>query len=228
MNETTVVQIPAKYTWIFTALGALVGVLAAFIVGPLVSWLLGLIGDAPGPLRLAAELPFAWAVPVLTVVGAIAGFLIAASWNDDAGTIEVNDAGITVHSKDADRYVPKAKTDRVAAEKKELVILDVQTSEIFRGPVEDEMLPGLRVALAARGYPQLETSDPYGDRFVTWVEGGGQLDEKTEDLLRARRRALADDQAGAAEDALDRLRRSGVMVRDRDGRQEYRRLAEVR
>ncbi len=222
MSETTVVKIPTRYTTIFTALGAAVGLGAAFAVGPLLGWLLRRFGDAPGPLRVVAELPFAWAIPVLTIGGAIGGFLIASSWTEASGTIDVNEAGVTVHSKNLDRYIPKATTGRVFAEKKELVILDGDTRELFRGPVEDEMLPGLRAALAQWDYPALESSDPFGDQFSTWVEGDGRLDERTEGLLRARRRALADEQPGTAEDALEKLRHSGLMVRDRDGRQQYR------
>ncbi|WP_291477273.1 hypothetical protein [Corynebacterium sp.] len=220
----TTVGIPARYTAVFTAGGAVVGLVASFIVGPLVGWLLGLIGDAPGPLRLAAELPFVWAVPVLSLVGAVAGFLVAASWTEGAGTLEVADDGVTVRSKDADRFIPASSAARVIVESKELVVLDHGAAEVFRGPVEDEMLPGLRAALREHGYPELESVDPYTADFTTWVDGDGRLDGADEELLRARRRALADGRPGAAEEALDELRRRGLMVRDREGRQQYRRL----
>lgn len=227
MNDTTVVRIPARYTAVFTVGGALAGLALAFLVGPVVGWLVGLVGDAPGPLELLAEVPLGWAVPLLMLVGAVAGFLIVANWIDRAGTIDVNDAGVTVHSKEADRYIPKAKTDRIFAEKAgeyDLVILDAQTRELFRGKVEAEMLPGLREALQRRGYPSLETADPFGEQFSTWVEGDGRLDQTSENLLCSRRRALADNRNGEAEDALEKLHRAGIMVRDRDGRQQYRRL----
>jgi hypothetical protein len=222
-RTTTTVRIPARYTAIFTVGGAVAGLVAAFIVGPLVGWMLGLIGDAPGPLRLAAELPLVWAVPALTLAGAVVGFLVVASWEEDAGTLEVADGGLTVRSKDADRFIPASAAARVIAEKKELVVLDHGAGEVFRGPVEDEMLPGLREALRAHGYPELETEDPYAADFTTWVNGDGRLDEADEELLRARRRALADGRPGAAEEALEALHRRGLVVRDRDGRQQYRR-----
>ena len=219
----TTVAIPGKYTCIFSAGGAVVGLIAAFIVGPVVAWLLGLIGDAPGPLRLAAELPFVWAVPVLTIIGAVAGFLIAASWAEDAGTIDVTDDGITVHTKSTDRFIAAGGIATVAqAGKKEMVILDSDGRELFRDGLEEEMVAGLRAALAEHGYPALEASDPFDAAFTTWVDGDGRLDPDIENLLRARRRALTDEKPGAAEDALDSLRTAGVMVRDRDGRQQYR------
>ncbi|MGP5498074.1 YqeB family protein [Corynebacterium flavescens] len=92
-SNTITVGISSRYLTVFTAGGALIGLISSFIVGPVVSWLLSLIGDAPGPLRLAAELPLALAIPVLTIIGAVAGFLIASSWIRDAGTIDVGGMG---------------------------------------------------------------------------------------------------------------------------------------
>ena len=70
MAENTVnVSIPRRWIVGMHAAGALLGFGAAFVIGPLVTWLLGLAGDAPGPLRLAAGLPLVWAIPVLTLAG---------------------------------------------------------------------------------------------------------------------------------------------------------------
>ncbi|WIY83147.1 hypothetical protein [Propionimicrobium sp. PCR01-08-3] len=215
------VAVPAKYRPIFTTTGAAIGLIAAFVVGPVVGWLLGLMGDAPGLLRLAAELPFAWAVPVLLIVGAIAGFLICQSWIEDAGTIEVAVEGLTVHTKDVDRFVSRDRIVQVVRSGKELVLLD-DRGEIYRGGIEGELVPGLRMALEAHGYPSLIDGDPYEGTFTTWVDGDGRLTETVEELLRDRRRALADKRPGAAEAAQDKLRSLGVMVRDRDGHQQYR------
>lgn len=49
---------------------------------------------------------------------------------------------------------------------------------------------------------------------------GGRLD----DLLRTRQRALTDKRMGAADDARDELRSLGVVVRDRDHKQQYREI----
>lgn len=222
--EPQTVRVPATYTVVFTVIGLVVGLLAAVVVGPVVGWLLGLIGDAPGPLRLAAELPFAWALPVLGVLGAVGGFLIAANWTEEAGTVEVTDRGVTVRTKDADRFIGADRIDRIVTAEKELVILDGDSREIYRARIEDEMLPGLRDALASAGYPEPLTADPFAGDFTTWTDGDGALGEDAEALLRSRRRALADDKPGAAEEALDALRERGVMVRDRDGRQQFRQV----
>ncbi|HIW90548.1 MAG TPA: hypothetical protein H9870_02650 [Candidatus Corynebacterium avicola] len=226
-SESTSVAIPGHFAPIFTVGGALIGLAAAFVVGPLVAWLLGIIGDAPGPLRLAAELPLVWAVPVLTIIGAVAGFLICASWTEDAGTIEVSDAGITRHLKDSDRFFARERITGVVASGKELVLLG-DAAEIYRGASESEMIPGLRAALRAHGYPELLDTDPHEREFSAWVEGNGALSAEAEDQLRIRRRALTDKKVGEAEGAAEKLRTLGVMVRDRDGRQQVRVLDHLR
>lgn len=220
-NASTTVAIPGHFAPIFTVGGALIGLIAAFVVGPLVAWLVGLIGDAPGPLRVAAELPMVWALPVLTVVGAVLGFLICTSWAEDAGTIEVSDTGITRHLKDSDRFFGRERITGVVASGKELVLLGGD-AEVYRGASESEMIPGLRAALQAHGYPELLGTDPHEREFSAWVEGNGALSAEAEDQLRIRRRALTDKKAGEAEGAAEKLRTLGVMVRDREGRQQIR------
>lgn len=70
MAENSInVSIPRRWIVGMHVSGALLGFGAAFVIGPLVTWLLGFAGDAPGPLRLAAGLPLVWAIPVLTLVG---------------------------------------------------------------------------------------------------------------------------------------------------------------
>lgn len=78
-NEVTV-AIPMPWMIGFGIAGAGLGFGSAFVVGPLVNWLLGLIGDVPGPMRLAAALPVEWAIPVLTVAGVCLGALVGRQW----------------------------------------------------------------------------------------------------------------------------------------------------
>ncbi|MGP5508169.1 YqeB family protein [Corynebacterium flavescens] len=221
-SNTITVGISSRYLTVFTAGGALIGLIFSFIVGPVVSWLLSLIGDAPGPLRLAAELPLALAIPVLTIIGAVAGFLIASSWIRDAGTIDVGGDGFTVHKKDSHLFIAKDRIAYVVVEQGSLVLIDDDGCELFRGPLDKDLIPGLRGALERCGYPPLAEADPFDSEFTTWVDGDGRLDGDLEDLLRTRRRALADKHPGAAEAALEELREKGIMVRDRDDCQQYR------
>ena len=78
----------------------------------------------------------------------------------------------------------------------------------------------LAAALERFGYPWAGTSDPH--EFTLWVDRSPNLEARVHELLRRRRRALDDGRTGTAEEARDALIELGVVVRDRDGRQEYR------
>ncbi|HIT76956.1 MAG TPA: hypothetical protein IAA98_15370 [Candidatus Avipropionibacterium avicola] len=219
--EPTTVTIPAWYRPVFTVAGAVVGLVLAFLLGPLVSWLVDMFDSAPLLLRALDQLALAWVLPILVAFGAIAGFVICTSWMDDSGAVEVADWGITLHHKGDDRFLSREKMTLVVASEKELVVLD-GGAEVYRGGIEDEMVPGLRAALEEHDYPPLVDADPFAPDFTDWVDGDGRKDAAVDDLLRTRRRALKDKKDGEAEAALEKLRNAGVAVRDRKGRQQYR------
>lgn len=219
--EPTTVTIPSWYRPVFTVIGAVVGLVLAFLVGPLVNWLVDMFDSAPVLLRALDQLSLAWVLPILVAFGGIAGFVICTSWMDDSGAVEVADWGITLHRKGDDRFLSRERMTLVVASGKELVVLDGD-AEVYRGGIEDEMVPGLRTALADHGYPPLVDTDPFDTDFTDWVDGDGRKDAAVDDLLRARRRALSDKRDGEADAALEKLRAAGVAVRDRKGRQQYR------
>ncbi|CAM5348167.1 YqeB family protein [Corynebacterium variabile] len=219
--DPTTVTIPAWYRPIFTVVGAVLGLVLAFLVGPLVGWLVDLFGEAPVILRALDQLSLAWVLPILVAFGGIAGFVICTAWMDDSGAIEVADWGITLHHKTDDRFLSKDRMTLLVASEKEFVVLDGD-AEVYRGGIEDEMVPGLRAALEEHDYPPLADADPFAADFTDWIDGDGRKDAAVDDLLRARKRALADKKDGEAEAALEKLRAAGVAVRDRKGRQQYR------
>ena len=217
------ISIPRGWFAVFGALGALVGLGASFVVGPAVTALLQLVGDAPGPLRLAAGLPIGWAIPLLTLAGLAGGLWIAREWHTENGTITISSEGMTVTRAGSSSYVARERIGEVFTDSGELVVTDETTTEILRITSERALVGRLRDAFTSQGYPWLGTEDPHATAFTPWVDhGGDDLDEQAHDLLRARRRSLHDTQHGAAEDALEELRRCGVSVRDRHGAQQYR------
>ncbi|ASR37226.1 hypothetical protein BAY61_21995 [Prauserella marina] len=216
------ISVPASWLWLFRLAGGALGFGLAFVVGPVVDWLLSLAGGAPGPLRLAAELPPVWAIPVLTLAGLGLGFWFARQWRDEAGRIEVSAEGITVHRGGTSRHVDRATINAVFTDGKDLVLLDARSGELLRAPVDDVLVSGLRAACDQLGHPWKGTTDPREDAFVTWIDGSATLDTHAHELFRARQRALADKLPGAAEKARDELRDLGFAVRDRKNGQQYR------
>ena len=219
--ETTV-TIPSEWIVGLCAAGAAVGFGAAFVVGPTVEWLLSLVGDAPGPLRIAARLPLAWAIPVLTLAGAGVGFWITREWRKETSAVTVSARGVTIESAGARQHIDRDRIGGVFTDGKDLVVTDPQTNELSRSGTDAVLARRLRRAFERFGYPWQGNSDPYESGYVTWADGSGGVAGRVDDLLRARHRALADKRAGAAADARDELRALGIAVRDRDHTQQYR------
>ncbi len=224
MSEPVVVKVPRRWTAGFCIAGALVGLGAAFVVRPVLGWLLGLLGDAPAPLRLAGLLPLPWAVPVLMLAGLVAGLLIAAGWSEGLGRVEVGAGGVRVVRKESSRFVPYARIAEAYADADELVLADARGLELLRAPTDGVLLAQLEAAFAAHGLRWRGRGDPREAEYRTWVDGEEALEPEAEELLRSRGYALMDKKEGEAFRARESLLELGIVVRDRDGNQQFRRV----
>lgn len=223
MAENSIdVMIPRRWIVGVRLMGGLLGFGAAFIVGPVVNWLLGLAGDAPGVLRLAAGLPLVWAIPVLTLAGLGVGFWFTTEWHKENGIISINPQGVTVHRAGNSCHIDRDRMGGVFTDGSDLIIINGRTNELLRVATDKILVDRLRDAFEHFEYPWQGTTDPHDHAFITWVDGSGLVSPQVHDLLRVRQRAMSDKRAGAAEDARDKLRDFGIVVRDRRDAQQYR------
>lgn len=221
--DSVTVRIPHGWLWGLRLVGAALGVGAAFAVGPIVDWLIGLVGTAPGPLRVVARIPLPWAVPVLAVAGTLLGALIGYTWQKENSVVTVDSGAIVVRHQDSSVHIRRDQIAAVFTDGQELVILDPAGRPLSRTKADEVLVGPLRSAFETFGYPWLGTSDPHETDYITWVDRSPDLDEPTHALLRARHRALADKRPGEAAQALDALHAQGLVIRDRAGTQQYRR-----
>ncbi|ONI86663.1 hypothetical protein ALI22I_23815 [Saccharothrix sp. ALI-22-I] len=216
-HDAVTVRMSAIWLWLLRAGGTALGCGAAFATAPLANWLLELTGSAPAPLRIAAQLPTAWAVPVLTLLGAATGTWLASTALRQSPVVTVHRDHIAVHEDGSALHLRRDRTGAVFTDGRDLVVLDHDTDELARVRATDLPTGGLREAFVRFGYPWRGTADPHEAQFTRWVDGTPDLDEAAHTLLRVRHRALVDKKAGAAADALDGLRARGIAVRDRGG-----------
>ncbi|GCD95004.1 YqeB family protein [Embleya hyalina] len=222
-EQAVTIRMPQVWLWLIGVGTALLGFGAGFGVGPLVRALLDLTGSAPAPLRLAARLPTAWAVPALTLLGAGIGAWMAVVAHRESPVVTVTAEDITIHVDGAGLLVRRDRIAAVFTDGRDLVALDAAERELIRVRAGDLSTEHLRDAFARFEYPWRGTTDPREADFTPWVDGTPDLEEAAHALLRTRKRALTDKRPGAAEQALDDLRARGLAVRDRKGAQQYRR-----
>lgn len=219
------VTIPISWMAGFVVVGAAAGLGASFVIGPLVNWLLELIGDAPGPLRVAAALPPEVVIPVLCFAGMCFGIVAAREWRKDVGVTTISTDGVTVQRGAAGQHVDREQISGVFVDGHDLVLVDHQTRELLRSKSDPTLAGRLQHGFERFDYPWQGGTDPHESEYVTWIDGKGPVDARAHALLRARQRALADAQLGAAQNARDELRALGISVRDRDHAQQYRATA---
>ncbi|TCP43859.1 hypothetical protein EV191_12013 [Tamaricihabitans halophyticus] len=223
--ETSItIRMPNWVHWLLVLGAAAAGLVLGLLVKPFVRWIVDLIGEAPGPLRVAAELPVGWAVLVLTVVGALIGVWLSAEAAKESLVVTIGPTDVQLNQDGNARYLAKADIGEVFYDRKELVFLDADTRELARNKATDLNREVLRESIERFGYPWRGASDPREQEFQQWVDGRPDLVEEQQRLLRSRARALRDKQRGTAAELAEQLQEAGVVVRDRAEAQEYRKL----
>jgi len=221
-ENSITVTLDKRLAPVFAAVGAVLGFALSFAVGPVVGWMLETVDGAPAPLRLLDQLPFVVLLPGLTVAGLIAGWIVFGIWGEEVGEIRVDPDELVLRSGKRRSSYRREEIAEIFLDKDELVLLDPRSRELSRTTSDSGLAAKLSEAFGRFDYPWVGTADPREELFTRWVDRSRDLQPHVHDLLRSRSRALADGRTGAAEEVRDELLRHGVVVRDRDGEQQYR------
>lgn len=194
--------------------GLPVGAGAGYLVGPVTRWLMDVVGGAPGPLRLLAQVPQSWLVALGAVAGLVAAALLVAVVLTETTSVEIDVDGVTVERNRARCYVGRERIASVFTDPRDLVLRDADGRELLRREA-DVGARRLAAAFEAAGYPWTGTRDPDEACFRNWVDGAPHLSGDVHTLLRRRARALRDKDTGSAFDLREQVQDAGVVVRDR-------------
>lgn len=223
-RQSVTLRMPDTVLWLLRIGITVLGLVLGLLVKPLFNWITDLVGDAPGPLRVAAALPTGWAIAALTAAGAVVGWWVARVARKESLLLTVDGDSVRLSQDGADRYLAREDVGEVFRDGKELVLLDRRTKELARHDASDLNATDVRAAFERFDYPWRGAGDPHEAEFRRWVDGHPDLDEHGNQLMRARARALADKQPGTAANLADDLSAAGIVVRDRKGSQQYRHL----
>ncbi|MFH9066445.1 hypothetical protein ACH4GM_35400 [Streptomyces coeruleorubidus] len=196
-------------------------------IGAVLPFLARLLLKLPwAPLEGPAELLTSVPEPALTLgtvaVGALGGLLLGLAAAHESLSVRVSDTHLALTIRDSTQEFTREEIAVLCRDGKHLVVLAPDGMELAR---EHSGLPWQRLAdtLAEHGYRWAE-EDPYRAEFRRWVPGTPGLPEGADALLRARAKALkSDDDAKDARELRRELLRLGVVVRDEEKRQYWRR-----
>lgn len=211
----------AVHVFLWTAF-PLLGAAAGWLLTRVPEWVTSIPG-APEmqKLEFIASLT---ANPVVAAVviaaGAVAGGVVTLKAYDDIVTVEVGTA-VTITRPGTSRTFAREEVHAVFVDGNHLVLLGARTEELAREKTEHAPAR-LRAAFTAKGYPWLD-DDPHRDDFQRWADGMPGLDAHAQALLRTRQEALKSKDAADAAELRTELAKHGVIVRDAETRQYWRR-----
>jgi hypothetical protein len=215
--------VPVLVWLLLPAMGAALG----WLVLPAAGWL----GERdwlplPGAVEAVARLPLGWGRPVAAAIGALGGVLMAAEAARDSLRVAVRPDRATLRRKGTETDVGRSAVAAVFVEGGWLVALDAAGRELARVK-SDQSRTRLAAAFTEQGWPWRD-GDPYAGAYRRWVPGLPDLPPGADALLTAREKALRRDDRPDAEALRAELSRLGLVVRDEDKRQHWRRTPDLR
>lgn len=211
----------AALVWIgFPVLGALLGL----GVRPLAEWMLD-TDWVPnlGIARVIADLPQPQGTIGTVIAGVVLGVVLALTAEGEVLRVAVGSSGVTLTRDGKSRTIGRGEVTAAFADGKELVLVGRSGEELAREK-SDLAAPRLEAAFTEQGYPWRSDGDPHRDEFRRWVPDEPELPAGANAVLKARSAALEKgDQKDVAE-LRDELGKLGVVVRDQDKRQYWRRV----
>lgn len=222
-NETVVSE-PAWALGLMWVGLPLAGAGAGWLLQALAGWL----ADLPWvPFKGLIELIASVAdnEPAATVVslaaGGVVGLVLAFIGAMEMLVVRVSDGEVTLRRGDKTQTVNRIAVRAVFVDGKQLVLVGRDAEELAREGF-DLGADRMRDAFLAHGFPWVE-SDPYRDEFRRWVPDDPELPGSAGALLKARAKALEKGDSSDVAELRGELAKLGVVVRDEDKRQYWRR-----
>ncbi|MQA88121.1 MAG: hypothetical protein GEV03_26755 [Streptosporangiales bacterium] len=226
-GATVVAQPPGERALVWIGF-PLVGAGAGWLLKSVAGWVASLPwAPFQGPFRLIASVADR---PLATigalVVGGVAGLVVAFLAENDYVSVTVGDEQVTLARGGSSRDVPRGSIESAFLDGKHLVLLGHATEELAREGGDLPDATRLEDAFLAHAYPWHPAGDPYKDQYRRWVEDTPDLPGGANALLRARARALGKGDKDDAAELRAEVSKLGVVVRDENNRQYWRRTGQ--
>lgn len=158
MTNATDIELRPRHWWTigFVLIGLLLGCGVGFVLNPIGSWVLELLGGVPAPVRIAMTLPLVWQVPVLGVLGGLLGGLFVAAEGGEKAALKltVSDDRLIFDQHGHTRVVPPRGTiSAIFADGKDLVVNGAADRQIVRYKATDISIDAVADALRTHRYP---------------------------------------------------------------------------
>ncbi|GGI75573.1 hypothetical protein GCM10011581_10780 [Saccharopolyspora subtropica] len=202
------------------ALGAVLVLLLRLVSG----WVTSLPwAPFQGVFELVAAVPDPWGLTGSLLVGAMIGFGFAGLMAQERLAVVVAPDRVELTVGRSTERIDRAGVGAVFVDGRDLVVLDGAGAEAVRKRSDLDRRE-LRSAFREHGYPWHD-EDPHAADYQLWMADTPELSLRINTLMAARDRAVRKRDGKEATLLRAELGRHGVVVRDRDNRQYWRRTA---
>ncbi|MDX6155228.1 DUF308 domain-containing protein [Bacillus subtilis] len=205
---------------------AIIGFAIGYFIPQIAKWALSLPWiPLEGPLRLITSFQGSTASFITALLGMCAGIWFAHSVIAMLLSVKITDHTVefikgkkvqTIHSDDI---------ALVFIDHKRLVLLGTAGYELVREEI-DEKPVNVEKAFRQHHYEWATDGDPFKDQFRRWIPDAPDLSQGAHALLKARHKALQDEEKDDIEEFRLELAQLGIVVRD-EGTRQYWRKAET-
>ncbi|WP_152394478.1 YqeB family protein [Paenibacillus guangzhouensis] len=200
----------------------LIGLAVGYFLPRIAEWALKLPWSPfEGPLKLLHSWQGVWLDAGLTLLGFIAGLVIAYLAIQESLVIACSDQEVTLRIDERECTIARGDVGRVFVDRGHLVILGSSGHELAREK-SDSKEEQIGRAFTEHGYPYTPGGDPYEAEYRRWVPDTPDLDAAANAILKAREMALKEEEKIDVRDLRQELGKMGIIVRDVEKRQYWR------
>jgi hypothetical protein len=220
--ETTVAD-PGWTNGLWWVVCGLLGAGAGWLLRLIAGWVASLRwAPMQGPFKLLASLPDPQATIGAVAIGAAGGLALAYQGYRESLAVTVSPHRVRLARTGVATTLGRQSVNAAFVDRRQLVLQGPAGEELAREP-SDLDAGRLRDAFVRHGYPWYDR-DPFEADYRRWVPDTPDLPAAANALFAARQRALARKDRDDAAELRAELARLGIVVRDEQQRQYWRRL----
>jgi hypothetical protein len=221
-KPVTVLGLTTKARTFYLIMPAILGCVLGYFIPTIAKW----IATLPwfpylGFFKAIVLIEHNWIVYATALVGLLAGIWLTSYIFRESLVISMTDEEVHLKIKDSVQTISRSEISAVFVDGKTLVILGINSKELSRETF-DPKLEEIEYAFRNHGYPWFPNGDPFEADYRLWVPDTPELSPGLHALLKAREKALKNEDMEDAKELHREASKFGITIRDKGKRQYWR------
>lgn len=204
------------------------GLIVGYFLPRIAAWALKLPWlPFQGPLKLIDTFNGPWLSYILSLLGLIAGFVVAYIAIKESLIVSLTDQEVQLDQNGHKQTIAHRDIGMVFMDGRHLVILGKSGQELAREKSEESAAKAANdfsYAFVKHGYPWAAKGDPYKEEYRRWVPDTPDISAAANAVLKAREIALQKKVKEEIKDLRKELNKMGFIIRDEETRQYWRQV----